>query len=130
MKKYDDLKLDIINSYEAGVTIEQAERLAAKFLAAQIEVGEELRKADLDARMRKTGVKAVKAAIYLETVGAADRKPSDTFIENVVNSDKIVQDEQKSLDEAEVERAALDNYLSVFREAHIYYRGVAKGRFE
>lgn len=126
----EDLTNDIKKAYEGGCELAEAERLAAKFLHAQIQVGTELQKADLDARMRKTGVKAIRAAVYLDGATKGDKKPSDTLLEAVVNSDKIVQDEQTSLDTAENNRNAFENYLSVFREAHIYFRGIAKGRFE
>ncbi len=127
---YEQLKDKIKSIYESGITMDEAERLAAEFLYAQIQVSEDLKKADLDARMRKSGVKAIKAAVYLETATKSEKKPSDVFIEAIVNSDKLVDEEQKSLDRAEVERNQLETYLSVFRESHIYLRGIAKGRFE
>lgn len=130
VKYFKELENDIKAAYEQGVTMEQAERLAAKFLAAQVAIGEELRTADLNARMRKSGVKAVKAAVYLEAATKGDKKPSDVMLGAIVDSDKLVNDEQAGLDEAEVNRNALDNYLSVCREAHIYFRSIAKGRFE
>ena len=129
-KQFADLQNDIKEAYESGVSLEQAERLAAKFLSAQITVGEELQVADLNARMRKSGLKALKAAVYLDSASKGDKKPSDIMLNAIVDSDKMVNDEQNALDEAEVSRNALDNYLSVFREAHIYFRSIAKGRFE
>lgn len=125
-----ELETDIKNSYESSPTIEEAEKLAAKFLHAQIQVGSEIRKVDLDARMKKTGVKSVKAAVYMQAATKTDKKPSDSFLEAIVNMDEIVIGEQRSLDEAEVTRNELENYLHVFKEAHLYYRAMAKGRFE
>lgn len=129
-KYFKELEKDIKDAYEQGVTLEQAERLAAKFLAAQITVGEELANADLDARMKKSGVKAIKAAVYLDNATKGDRKPSDVLLAAIVDSDSTVHKVQEKLDEAEVQRNSLENYLSIFREAHIYFRGIAKGRFE
>jgi ABC-type metal ion transport system substrate-binding protein len=127
---YEQLKDKIKAIYESGVSLDEAEKLAAEFLHAQLEVSEDLRKADLDARMRKAGLKAIRAAVYLEEVKKSEKKPSDVLLEAIVNSDKIVNDEQTAFDEAEVNRNQLQTYLDVFREAHIYLRGVAKGRFE
>lgn len=124
------LEAKIKAAYEAGTTLDQAEKLAAEFLHAQLIVGSELQQADLDARMRKSGVKAIRAAVYLDGATKGDKKPSDVLLEAVINSDKIVQGEQDALDSAEVRRNSLDNYLTVFREAHIFFRGIAKGRFE
>ncbi len=126
----EDLKLEIQKSYEEGITLEEAEKLAGKFLSAQISVAEVLKAADLDARMKKSGSKAVKAALYMQEATKGDKKPSDTFIQNIVDMNEIVQNEQNRLDAAEVEVDALNNYYNIFREAHIFFRGVSRGRFE
>jgi hypothetical protein len=125
-----ELEQDIQNAYESAPTIEEAERLAAKFLGAQLTVGAELSKADLDARMRKAGAKAVGAAVYMDAATKDAKKPSDVMLAAVVDMNELVMTERKALDEAEVKRDALENTLRVAREAHIYFRGLAKGRFE
>ncbi len=125
-----ELELDITNAYESSPTLEEAEKLAAKFLSAQIKVGQELQSADLNARMRKTGLKAIKAAVFLQAATAGDKKPSDKMLEALVDSDKIVGEIQDAFDNAEVLKNQLENYLNIFNNAHIYFRGIAKGRFE
>jgi hypothetical protein len=129
-KLYAELEKDIKDAYETGVTVDDAERLAAKFLHAQLQVGNELRAVDLDARMKKTGVKAIKAAVYLDGAKKGEKKPSDVMLEAQVNMSELVIGEQNDLDRAETERDQLQNYLNVFHEAHVYFRGIAKGRFE
>lgn len=129
-KFYDSLTEKIKEAYESGVTMEAAERLAAEFLHAQIKVSSELQELDLDARMKKTGVKAIKAASYMAEATKGDKKPSDTFIQAVVDQDEVVIKQQDLLDTAEVSRDHLQNMFNIFKEAHIYFRGVAKGRFE
>ncbi len=124
------LEAKIQSSYESGVTLEQSEKLAAEFLHAQMKVSEELKTADLDSRMRKSGVKAVRAAIYAETCSKADKKPTEAQIEHTINSNEIVQNEQLELDKAEVSRDDLERYFSIFKESHIYFRNVSKGRFD
>jgi len=123
---YSLLVEEIQKSYEEGVTVEHAERLAGKFLHAQMTVAEHLRVADLDARMKKTGVKAIKAAIYLETVQKSDKKPSDVMIDAYVHRNELVQAEQKSMDEAEVDRDLLQNYLNIFNQAHVHFRTISR----
>lgn len=125
----DELTQEIKNSYESGITMGEAEKLAGKFLYAQIRVTEELTHADLDARMKKTATKAIKAAIYLNAVKQSDKKPSDTYLQNVIDSDSIVSNEQSALDRAEANRDQLDNYYNIFREAHIHFRSIARGSF-
>lgn len=129
-KFYEQLRAEIQASYEQGVTLTEAEMLSAKFLDAQLRVADGLRQADLDARMRKAGLKAIKAAVYLEEAKKGDKKPSDVFIASVVDRHELVLSEQTAFDEAEVHRDHLQNYLQVFREAHVHFRQLSKGRFE
>lgn len=124
------LTAEIKAAYEQGVTMEQAERLAGRFLHAMILVSEELKTADLDSRMRKTGVKAIKAAVYLKEATKGDKKPSDVLLGALVDSNDAVRQEQDAFDEAEVKRDNLHNYYNIFKESHVYARGIAKGRFE
>lgn len=120
----------IKSSYEEGVTIEVAERLAGEFLYAQMVLSTELKKSDLNARMRKSGVKAIRAAIYMDSVNKAEKKPTEAQIEHTINMNEIVCGEQLDLDKAEVDKSELERYYGIFKEAHIYYRGIAKGKFE
>ncbi len=125
-----DLEDIIVSSYESGVTLVDAEKLAARFLAAQIQVSQVLTTVDLDARMAKTGVKAVKAAVYLSEVQKSEKKPSDVLLGAIVDSSELVTSEQNRMDDSEAKRDELERYYNIFREAHIYYRGISKGRFD
>lgn len=120
---------DIIEStYTEGVTLEEAEKLAARFLHAQLQVSSELAKLDLDARMRKSGVKAIRAAVYLDKRSSGE-KVTEATLAAMVDSDSIVSGEQEGLDKAEVSRDELERMYNVFQNGHIYYRGIAKGNF-
>lgn len=125
----EDLENRLTNSYESGVTMQEAESLAARFLVAQLSVSKELKTRDLDARTRKSGLKAIRAAVYLEIVQGVEKRPTVDMISAMVDSHEIVQQEQNSFDTAEVERADLERYFDVFTNAHIFYRGVSKGNF-
>ncbi len=120
----------IKSAYEDGVNLTQAEQLAAEFLHAQLKVSTELKKYDLDSRMRKSGVKAVRAAVYMSAGSKEGKRPTEAALEAMVNQDSIVCGEQQELDKSEVERDDLQRYYNVFREAHIYFRGISKGKFE
>jgi hypothetical protein len=124
------LEEKIQKSYEEGVTLEDAEKLAGEFLYAQIQVSSELKKSDLDSRMRKSGVKAIKAAIYSEACSKSDKKPTESALEHILNLNELVQGEQEALDNAEASRDELSRYYSIFQNAHIHFRGIAKGKFE
>lgn len=123
------LESKIIEAYSGGVTLDQAEKLAGEFLYAQLRVSTELTNVDLDSRMRKSGVKAVKAAIYLENATKSDKKPSDVMLAAMVDSHEVVQSEQDSLDKAEVSKAELERLYDIFGNSHIYFRGIAKSNF-
>lgn len=123
------LEKKIQNAYTEGVTMEEAEKLAAEFLFAQIRISEALKTADLSARMRKSGVKAVRAAVYLDGAKQGDKKPSDVLLQAQVDTNELVSGEQDALDQAEVERDELERYYNIFQNGHIYFRGVAKGAF-
>ena len=124
-----NLEAKIIASYEVGVSLEQAELLASEFLAAQLRVSAELKLRDLDARMKKTGVKALRSAVYINTATKGDKKPTEASIAATIDTDAHVMEQQRLLDTAEVERDELERYYNIFQNAHVHYRNVAKGTF-
>lgn len=124
-----ELENKIKNTYTQGTTTEEAEKLAAEFLHAQMLISAELATVDLDARMKKSGVKAVKAAVYIEACSKSDKKPTESALEHTISLNEAVQVEQDKLDIAEVDRDNLTRYYNIFRDGHIYYRGIAKGSF-
>lgn len=135
MSKYiielsNDLKNLIDKAYEQGVTIPEAEKLAAKTLSVRLEISEELMSVDLDSRMRKHGVKAVRAEVYMEELKKHDKKPAEAYLDNVVNLSDAVRNEERDYAESDTHRGLLVNYLDIFKDAHIYFRGIAKGNYE
>ena len=122
-----ELESLIQSAYEDNLTLEQAEKLAGNFLHATLQASSELSKADLDARTRKSGVKAIRAGAYLEIVQNADKKPTDSNITALIDANVLVIGEQKSLDEAEVLKAELERFYDIFNQAHIYFRQISKG---
>jgi len=124
------LENKIKQSYEDGVTLETAEKLAGEFLYAQLAVSAELMRSDLDARMRKTGVKAVKAAIYIDAATKGDKKPTEAALVAIVDMNEIVQREQNDFDLAESSKSELERVFSVFKEAHVHFRQLSKGKFD
>ncbi len=126
----EDLEAKIQKTYQEGVTLEQAERLAGEFLHAQMSVSRELTKSDLDSRMRKTGVKSIRAAIYLDCASKGEKKPTEAALAAMVDANDLVLGEQKAFDTAEVRRNELERIYNVFANAHVYYRGIAKGSFQ
>jgi hypothetical protein len=126
------LEAIITETYEEGVSLEEAEQHAGRFLVAQLTVSAELKKADLDTRMRKNGLKAIRAAIYLNAinVGEGGKKPTEAALDHMLNSNEMVESAQTEFDTAEANREELERLFNIFKDAHIFMRGVAKGRFD
>lgn len=130
MNKFGNLELKIQSTYESGVTLMDAERLAAEFLSAQLEVSNLLKDQDLDARMRKSSLKAVRAARYTELKSKSDQKLTESALSALLDSYSMILNLQEELDKAESERDSLERYYDIFIQAHIYYRGISKGKYE
>lgn len=127
---FEELKKDVLRAYEEGVSIPEAERLAAKFLHAQMDVADQISTLDLSARMKKNGYKTMRAQVYLDIVQGAEKKPTEAQIEAQICTNTLVASSQNAHDFAEVGCAALERYFDIFKDAHIYFRGIAKGRLE
>jgi len=123
-----ELEKLIQSAYEDSLTMDEAEKLAGNFLHAMLQVSSELSKADLDARTRKSGVKAVRAAMYLGIVQSAEgKKPTEAQIGAMTDTNPLVSSEQSALDSAEVLKGELERFYDIFNQAHIYFRQVSKG---
>ena len=125
----NELQEEIQLAYQQGVTMEEAEKLAARFLHAQMLVANELRVTDLDARMRKSGTKAVRAKVYLDAITGVEKKPTEGTLTALIDTNGLVSEEQNALDKAEAYRDQLKNYFDIFGNSHVYFRGIAKGNF-
>jgi hypothetical protein len=127
---YKHLEQKIINSYTEGVTTEQAENLAGEFLEAQIKASEELKQLDLNARLLKSLVKQTRAEVFVKEATTPEKKPSDTLLTALVDKDQKVCAEQGAFDEAEVTRDEIQRMFSIFKDAHLHFRAIAKGKFD
>jgi len=47
----------------------------------------------------------------------------------MVDTDEVVLSQQLVVDDAEVLKLSLDSYMSIFQNAHIHFRSIAKGAF-
>ena len=123
------LEQDVQRAYEESVTVEEAERLAAKVLTVQLKIARELAITDLNARMRKNGLKAQRAQAYMDECNKSEKKPAEGYLENVVTLDPKVKLAQATYDEQDARKESLTLYLGIFKDAHIYFRGIARGNY-
>lgn len=121
------LELKISMTYTQGVSLDDAEMLAAEFLHAMMILVPKIREKSLDARMKKSGLKAIRAGAYHDIVSKADKKPTVDALEHALTIDPSVISTQEQYDIAEVDKDELERYYDIFREAHLYFRGIAKG---
>jgi uncharacterized protein (DUF1778 family) len=127
---YKKLEQKIISSYTDGVTLDDAEKLAAEFLDAQIQVSQELKRVSLESRLLKSVVKEERAKVLYKAATESEKKPSDSILQALVDSNLNVLEQQNAFDKAEEETKELDRMFSIFRDAHIYYRGISRAKFE
>lgn len=127
---FEELKKDVLRIFEESITIPEAERLAAKFLYAQMIVSEEIKGADLECRLKKAGVKTMSSKVYLDEVAKHEKKPSDTLLDNIVATNAEVNTNQDLFDRAQVHLEALKRLFEMLRDAHIFCRGIAKGSYD
>jgi hypothetical protein len=125
-----ELKTIIENAYNEGVTVLEAEKLAAKTLVVRLELSQELKVVDLDSRMKKHGVKVTRADAYMSEIKKHDKKPVESYLEAVISTDGNVIEAEHDYAKADVHREMIENYLDIFKDAHIYFRGIAKGTYE
>ncbi len=126
-KTLDHLESVIMDAYSNRVTMDKAEQLAGEFLHAQLTVTHSLSSLGLDARMRKSGLKAVKATVYLEECKKGEKKPTEATLTALIDTNPMVSSEQQGLDEAEIQVEELERYYNIFQSAHVYFRQMARG---
>lgn len=125
-----ELKTIIETAYNEGVSVMEAEKLAAKTLVVRLDLSQELKVIDLDSRMKKHGVKVTRADAYMSEIKKHDKKPVESFLEAAVTMDGNVIEAEHDYAKADVQRELIQNYLDIFKDAHIYFRGIAKGTYE
>lgn len=130
MMDYESLISDIQHAAEEGVTMEEAEKIAAKALFVMNSLGEMRANSDRERRMRKKGLKAICSTVRLEEIQKHEKKPTEGALDDAVNLHKDAQHNQDLYDDSEVTLNEMDYKFDIAKEAHIYFRGVAKGRFE
>jgi len=127
IKLKSEIEKKIQDTYESGVGMQDAERLSAEFLHFMMTLSTMLSVTSLDARMKKSGVKAIRSAVYLEEVSKSEKKPTEAMLTAILDTNDIISGEQKLLDSAEVETEELKRLYDICNNCHIYYRNIGKG---
>lgn len=127
---YKSLEQKIIKAYTEGTNLVDAESLAAEFLEAQIKVSEELKEESIRHRMLKADLKERAASVLYAAATAGDKKPSDSILQALVDKDPGVKEAYQVHIVAEEHANELERLYNIFRESHVYFRGISRGKFE
>jgi hypothetical protein len=130
MTEYEKLVALIQQAADEGLTLEGAEKAAGVALGVMNDLSAKLAAADLDRRMRKRGLKAIKSAVRTEEVKRHEKKPTESALEDVINLSPLVCGEEEAFDTAEVNTEELERQFAIAKESHLYFRGASRGRFE
>lgn len=130
MNKYNQLIKEVEAVADQGITLDHAERVAGLALSTMNQLSEQLLITERNRRMRKAGLKAIKAATRQEEIKKHDRKPTESQLDDVLALNALVQQEEDGFDDAEVETELLERQFGIAKECHLYFRSVSRGRFE
>lgn len=124
-----DLEQKMMAVAKDNQTIEEAEELAMELCAIEFRLVTEITPLHMDMLQRKNGVKHLRAAIRLEHMSKAGdgKKPTEGHLEALLDSDKLIIDEQKASDEAICEYAEAERLLNAVQNAQIPMRKKAGG---
>jgi len=109
---------------------ETAEQTAALCLDAQRELAEFLSEAEFLSKESKADVERLESEQYFYYKGKAVGKTSDAALKQEVARDKEVVKAKKKQFRAEADYNKWRNLFGFLKDAHYYFRGVAKGKDE
>lgn len=128
-KCFAELKI----AYKEDYSAEKAEKTAAMFLAAQMQLSLFIADIELRARYSKYEIERVEAQKYFEikeSGAVADKKITETALQQFVAKDDTVISAKKENSEAEADLKKYNYLMSSLKESHIFFRGMSKSKFE
>ena len=125
--QYKQLVDQIGKAANETVTIEDAERIAGFSLFVMNSLSEQLKTLDIERRMRKSGLKAIKSATRITETKKHDKKPTEGALDDAVNTNELVISEEQAFDDAEVETEETKRQYDIAAESHLYFRSLMKG---
>lgn len=121
-KCFSELSLAASEKYDS----EKAERTAAMFLAAQIQLAFFISDVDLRARHSKNDISRVEAQKYFELKDDFTKKPTEAALTNSVAKNQDVVDVKKANAEAEADLKKYNYLMASLKDGHIFFRGLGK----
>lgn len=130
MKLIGAISVEVNSAHKEKYDQEEAEKTAALCLEAQIELAEFLSDSEFLAKESKAEVERKESEQYFYYKGKAVGKTSDAALKQEVARDKEVLAAKKTQFQAEADYNKWRNLFGFLKDAHHYFRGVAKGKSE
>jgi len=124
------ISLEINDAHKQKYEMENADSTAALCLEAQRELAEFLSDAEFLAKEKKTEVERIESEQYFYYKGKAVGRTSDAALKQETAKDKEVLKAKKVQFRAEADYNKWRNLFGFLKDAHHYFRGVAKGKNE
>lgn len=122
-KCFSELTLASQEKYDA----DKAERTAAMFLAAQVQLAFFIADVDLRARHSKNDISRVEAQKYFELKDDfGGKKPTEAALTNGVAKHSEVIEAKRANSEAESDLKKYNYLMSSLKDGHIFFRGLGK----
>lgn len=123
-KCFEELTLASKESYN----IAKAERTAAMFLAAQMQLAFFIEDTELKARHSKNDISRVEAQKYFDIKDntVAGKKITEATLTNAVAKDSEVIKTKKENSEAEASLKKMNYIMASLKDGHIYFRNLGK----
>ena len=120
---YDELSLASREKYDA----DKAERTAAMFLAALMQLAYVVEEVEGFSRHSKTEIERISAERYFDCKNDAQgKKMTEVALANMVAKDIAVQEAKAKNIAAEAELKKYNYVMSTLREGHLFYRNISK----
>lgn len=126
-KCFTELSLAYKEKYDS----EQAEKTAAMFLAAQMQLAFFIADIELTARHSKHEIERMEAVKYFEIKenSVTDKKLTEATLTQAVAKDADVIGVKKANCEAEAELKKFNYLMANLKEGHIFFRNIGKGKW-
>lgn len=122
-KCFTELSLASSEKYDS----EKAEKTAAMFLAAQLQLAFFISDVDLRARHSKNDISRVEAQKYFELKeNFSGKKTTEATLTNAVAKNDEVVSAKKLNSEAEADLKKYNFLMSSLKDGHIFFRGLGK----
>jgi hypothetical protein len=105
---------------------EKAEKTAALFLAAQLQLASFIADIELNAKHSKNEIARIEAEKYFETKNASTNKITEATLTNSVAKNSEVVSAKRSNSEAEAEIKKYNYVMNSLVNGHIFFRSVGK----